>query len=229
MYQATYRNAQSAFEDLYHMILEQGINTNVGTKALYNVGVMILNPNDNKIKTPWRKWSESYAKREWKWYLSKDRSVENIKKFAPTWDKMHNGDNIVNSNYGWQWSRNDQLAKVIEKLKSNKDTRQAWLSIYDGKEIDDYAFDTPCTIGVGFKVNNQTGKLDIEVLMRSNDLIYGFCNDTYCFSNLQMLVAKELELEVGTYFHYASDLHIYESFYNMKADYDFEQHLNKKK
>lgn len=209
MYQATFKTAQSAFEFLFDMIMKQGQFTDLGTKALYNVGIMILEPSNNEIKTKWRKWSKKYAEREWKWYLSQNRSVEDIKKYAPIWDTMHGGDNIVNSNYGWQWNRNNQLQKVIDILKEGP-TRRAWISIYDGKEINDYEHDTPCTIGVGFRINSETNKLDMEVIMRSNDLIYGFCNDTYCFSNLQKMVAKELGIEVGTYFHYASDLHIYE-------------------
>jgi thymidylate synthase len=46
-------------------------------------------------------------------------------------------------------------------------------------------------------------------MMRSNDIWYGFCNDQYCFSMLQKLVADELSIEIGTYFHFANNLHIY--------------------
>ena len=56
----------------------------------------------------------------------------------------------------------------------------------------------------------------MTVVMRSNDLVYGFCNDQYCFSMLQEYVANELSIEVGTYTHIAHDLHIYERHYNMK-------------
>lgn len=209
-------NAQEAFESLYFDILDSGILTNVGTKAFYNVGFTIFDPQDRIINTPWRKWSEKYAEREWQWYLSKDRSVEELKKHAPIWDKMHGGDNIVNSNYGWQWERNNQLDKCIEQLKKNPDTRQAWISIFDGKEKDDYQFDTPCTLAVGFDIRPmQTNYLNMTVIMRSNDLVYGFCNDQYCFSKLQELVAKELGLKVGTYYHFAHDLHIYKQHFDL--------------
>ena len=91
----------------------------------------------------------------------------------------------VNSNYGWQWERNHQLDKVVAQLKNNPDTRQAAISIYDGKEISKYKYrhDTPCTYAVQFTVIK--GKLNMCVVMRSNDLWYGFCNDQYCFSMLQ--------------------------------------------
>lgn len=215
MFTATYKNSTTAFEDLYDLIMQQGTLTKVGTKAIYNVCISILNPTDRIITTSWRKFSTSYAEREWNWYLSGNPSVEEIKKYAKTWDKMHYGDNIVNSNYGYQWMRNQQLQKCIEQLRQNPNTRQAWISIFDGKEKNLYKYDTPCTMAVGFDIRDN--KLCMNVLMRSNDLIYGFCNDTYCFSRLQELVAQQLGLEVGEYCHFAHDLHIYEKHFDMKA------------
>ena len=131
---------------------------------------------------------------------------------------MHNGDNIVNSNYGWQWGRNNQLEKTIEQLKKNRHTRQAWISIFDGKEKDQYEFDTPCTLSVGFSVHPLSPTyLDMTVIMRSCDLVFGFCNDQYCFSKLQELVAEQLNLKVGHYYHFAHDLHIYDYHFNLKG------------
>jgi len=49
----------------------------------------------------------------------------------------------------------------------------------------------------------------MAVLMRSNDLWYGFCNDQYQFSMLQMMVAERLNIEIGEYYHYAHNLHLY--------------------
>jgi hypothetical protein len=38
---------------------------------------------------------------------------------------------------------------------------------------------------------------------------FGFCNDQYCFASLQMLVAYQLGIDVGEYYHYAHNLHLY--------------------
>lgn len=215
-----FNTADDAFRYLYDMIIINGSDTNIGTKAIYNIGFEILNPTLNEITTEWRKWSKAYAQREWDWYLSGNPSVEEIKKFAPMWDKMHNGNNIVNSNYGYQWMKNNQLNKCIEQLKKDSNSRQAWITIYDGKEKCLYDFDTPCTLSVGFDIKPETpNKLDMTVCMRSNDLIFGFCNDQYCFSKLQQMVADELGLNVGTYYHFAHDLHIYERHYEMKSNF----------
>lgn len=214
----SFANATEAFESLYDMIMDNGTYTNVSTKALYNVGFYICDPQQRIITTDWRKFSTRYAEREFNWYMSGDRSVAEIKKYAPIWDTMHSGDNIVNSNYGWQWMRNNQLEKTIEQLKNNKNTRQAWISIFDGKEKDDYKYDTPCTLSVGFDIKPGIEKLDMCVLMRSNDLVYGFCNDQYCWTKLQQIIADELKIPIGTYYHFAHDLHIYERHFNMKQN-----------
>lgn len=212
-----FKNAQEAFEFYYDEILNNGIDFD-GTKALFNIGFEILNPMDNKINTPWRKWKNSYAIKEWEWYLSGDKSALEISKFASIWKNMMDENGEVQSNYGWQWNRNDQLNKIIERLKSKPNTRHAVLSIYDGKEIENYKYDTPCTLNIGFQIINN--KLNMTVTMRSNDLIYGFCNDQYCFSKLQEMVANELNLEVGTYFHFVFNLHIYHRHFKLKEKYN---------
>mgnify|MGYP003639519946 CR=1 FL=1 len=206
-------NAQLAFEYYYDYILKKGVDF-ANTKALFNIGFTILNPKDNIINTKWRNFSSKYAEREWQWYLKGDPNAEEISNYAPIWKSMMDENGNVRSNYGWQWNRNDQLTKVINKLRNNKNTRQATISIYDGKEIDTYSKDTPCTYAVQFSI--WQNELHMSVLMRSNDLWYGFCNDQYCFSNLHILVADKLNLSLGTYYHYAHNLHLYNNFLNKK-------------
>lgn len=206
-----FNNAQEAFEYYYEKINNFGSEMN-GTKVLFNIGFNILNPLDNHINTEYRKWKSSYAELEWDWYLSGNRSVEEIKKHAKIWDKMHNGDNLVNSNYGYQWKRNGQYDYVIQELKNNPNSRRAFISIYDAKEHPEYKFDTPCTLAIGFYIENN--KLRMSVYMRSNDLWFGFCNDQYCFSKLQEMVAKDLNIEVGVYYHHATNMHLYEQHYD---------------
>ena len=72
-------------------------------------------------------------------------------------------------------TRCDQLDNVVNLLREiPNSTRQAAISIYDGKEIYKYDNDTPCTYAVQFSIVD--GKLCMSVYMRSNDLWYGFCN-----------------------------------------------------
>jgi len=207
-----FNTANEAFHKLYDMIIKDGVDF-AGTKALFNVGFEIEYPalnsiSDSKVK---RNWSIEYAYAEWRWYMSGDRNIAKLGelygKVPQIWQRMADADGNVNSNYGWQWERTSQLDIVIQMLKDNPETRQAAISIYDGKEISDYEHDTPCTYAVQFTILDN--KLNMSVVMRSNDLWYGFCNDQYQFSSLQMLVAHRTRYDVGTYYHFAHNLHLY--------------------
>ena len=205
-----FETANEAYEYLQDAIIQNG--TDFGdTKALFNVGFYILNPSDNVITNKERKWNLEYARAEWQWYLTGDRNITKLGKIygkiPPIWIKMADDEGNVNSNYGYQWQRKRQLDAVVRKLKMDKDTRQACISIYDGKEMYKYDNDTPCTYAVQFTIVNN--KLDMCVTMRSNDLWYGFCIDQYCFSMLQQLVASRLDLPVGVYYHFAHNMHLY--------------------
>ncbi len=207
-----FQDANAAFHKLHNMIIKEGIDF-ANTKALFNIGFEILYPQFNTIHNGKveRNWSREYAEAEWQWYLSGDRNISKLGelygKVPAIWKRMADNNGDVNSNYGWQWKRNAQLDMVIETLKQNPETRQAAISIYDGKEITRYAHDTPCTYAVQFTVINNC--VNMSVVMRSNDLWYGFCNDQYQFSMLQQLVARETNYSVGTYYHFAHNLHLY--------------------
>jgi len=205
-----FRNANEAYEYIHDRILQDGVEFG-DTKALFNVGFYMTDPKDRKIVNRERNWKEDYAEAEWQWYLSGDPNIKALGdiygKVPEIWKRMANSSGKVNSNYGYQWERNAQLDMIVEMLKHNKDTRQACVSIYDGKEITDYAYDTPCTYAVQFTIVH--GRLDMCVTMRSNDLWYGFCNDQYQFSKLQEMVSKRLEIETGVYYHFAHNMHLY--------------------
>ena len=205
-----FENANEAYEYLHDRILQYGVPFG-DTKALFNVGFYLENPSLRQITNPERKWSFDYAEAEWQWYLSGDRNITKLGKIygkiPPIWIKMADDEGNVLSNYGWQWKRKAQLDNVVRKLKLDKDTRQACISIYDGKEMYKYDNDTPCTYAIQF--TRVRDKLDMCVTMRSNDLWYGFCNDQYCFSQLQAAVAHRLNIPVGVYYHFAHNMHLY--------------------
>ena len=220
-------SANDAFHYLYWKILANGEEFD-NTTALFNVGFTIERPwlntisdNDKLV----RGWKEDYAEAEWQWYMSGDNNISKLGeiygKVPEIWKRMADKEGYVNSNYGWQWQRGgsynpeltygdiSQLDYVINLLKDNPRTRQAAISIYDCKEHNKYEFDTPCTYAIQFTIQAQ--HLNMCATMRSNDLWYGFCNDQYCFSKLQELVATETGLLIGSYYHFAHNLHLYDN------------------
>ena len=212
-------NANHAFNFLWDYIVDNGIDFD-NTKAIFNCGFTMHNPEENIIDTDFRVWNEEYAKAEWQWYLSGDRNVSKLGdiygKVPPIWERMADKDGNVNSNYGWQWKRNNQIDYIVGKLRTKPDTRHAAISIYDCKEYPQYNTDTPCTYAVQFTILDN--KLNMSVYMRSNDLWYGFCNDQYCFSMLQKLVAERLSMDTGWYYHHAHNMHIYNDKLNKRNE-----------
>ena len=203
-------NANEAFEYFYKTISKHG-TVFADTRALFNIGFTIHKPEFNTIIDSKRKWNLDYAKAEWEWYLSGDKNIKKLGeiygKIPPIWERMADVNGDVNSNYGYQWQRNQQIDYIVGLLRTQKHTRQAAISIYDAKEWEKYKHDTPCTYAVQF--TNVENRLNMCVTMRSNDLWYGFCNDQYQFSKLQELVCKKAGLDMGSYFHFAHNLHIY--------------------
>jgi|TARA_R110000851_G_scaffold31285_1_gene84737 thymidylate synthase len=203
-------SADKAYEYFYKTIKEHGCDF-ADTKALFNVGFTILEPKARIITSAKRDWKHKYAEAEWQWYLSGNRNISKLGeiygKTPEIWKRMANANGDVNSNYGWQWKRNNQIDYVIDLLKRQPDTRQAVITILDMKEHDTFTFDTPCTYAIQFTIVKN--RLNMCVTMRSNDLWYGFCNDQYQFSKLQEMMSNELEIEIGTYYHFAHNLHLY--------------------
>ena len=203
-------NADEAFRYFYKTISKHGRKF-ADTRALFNVGFTLHKPQMRMIPTEMREWNHEYAEAEWQWYLSGDKNIKKLGeiygKIPPIWERMADVNGDVNSNYGYQWQRNQQIDYIVGLLNTEKHTRQAAISIYDAKEWEKYKHDTPCTYAVQF--TNVDNYLNMCVTMRSNDLWYGFCNDQYQFSKLLELVCERTGLNMGTYFHFAHNLHIY--------------------
>lgn len=205
-----FKNADEAYNYFFNEIILNGVDFG-DTKALFNVGFTLENPLDNNIHNVERNFNIDYAEAEWQWYLSGDPKISKLGeiygKIPQIWKRMANENGEVNSNYGYQWKRSHQLEYVASKIIKNPDTRHAAISIYDGKENNKYKTDTPCTYAIQFTVLNN--KLNMSVYMRSNDLWYGFCIDQYCFSRLQQVMSVMTGYEIGTYYHHAHNLHLY--------------------
>ncbi len=203
-------NADEAYDALLDEINISGIDFG-DTKAIFNCGFYMLDSQSNHITNKQRKWNLEYAEAEWQWYLSGDPSIKKLGelygKIPPIWERMADENGLVNSNYGYQWQRNNQLGYVVDKLRNNPDTRHATISIYDAKEHNRYDKDTPCTYAVQFTIIDN--ELCMSVYMRSNDIWYGFCNDQYQFSSLQKMIADRLSIDTGWYYHHAHNMHLY--------------------
>lgn len=103
-----------------------------------------------------------------------------------------------------------QLPAVVERLKKDRDTRQALVVLWDPMHdlfVQD-SRDYPCTTMLQFLVRK--GRLVLHTTMRSNDVWWGLAYDAFQFTQLQLTVADVLGIPAGPYHHHAVSLHIYD-------------------
>ena len=140
------------------------------------------------------------------WLLSDTDSVDVIS----TWNQKlrdYTDDGIhLSGAYGRRIS--PFVSRVIHTLKEDPNTRQAVLPIFEGWDVGSKTRDLPCNVMVMFKVRR--GMLDITVINRSNDVLWGaFTVNIPQFAMLQSAIAGELGLPVGQQWHMSDSLHLY--------------------
>ena len=160
-----------------------------------------------------REFNWKYFAGELAWYLNKDTNIDYINQFSGFWKNITNpGTNEINSNYG-SLLFGEQLQWVVDSLKKDKNSRQAIAFLNQPKYQFEGNKDFVCTMYLNFSIRKN--KLDMKVQMRSNDIFYGLTFDAPFFAFVQQHVYLWLkstyqELELGTYHHYADNIHFYE-------------------
>lgn len=207
---------QCWFDLLSDMNLEQGSRDGGVVGEVINAVTVIDNPTLNIMKNPIRNLSMKYAIGELLWYLSGNNKLSAIKNYTKAWDRMSDDGITVNSNYGYCIYEKfgfDQWNYIKELLKKDKNSRQAVIHIKEPKNtLVHPTKDLNCTVSLQFLIREMDGedKLFMTVYMRSNDLWLGFPFDIFQFTCMQIRMAMELNVGIGSYTHIAGSLHLYE-------------------
>lgn len=109
----------------------------------------------------------------------------------------------------------NQIEKVIDILKKTPDSRRAVILIRRPEDID--MDDPPCLQHIQYFIRN--GKLDCDVLFRSNDACKAAFMNSFALIMLQKYIADQLNIEVGTYTHRANSFHCYEKDFDTLKGY----------
>lgn len=111
--------------------------------------------------------------------------------------------------YGKQWrdfNGFDQLAKTIENIKNNPESRRLIISSWNPPQIKDMAL-PPCHMMFQFYVSGN--KLSLQMYQRSADAFLGVPFNIASYALLLALVAKVTGLEACEFIHTIGDAHIY--------------------
>lgn len=159
----------------------------------------------------WNEWPyESFKK-------SNDFNGETIEEFV---EKIKNDDDFalkygnLGPVYGEQWRgfrgpdglSVDQLARVIEEIKRNPNSRRLIVNAWNPALIDQMAL-PPCHALFQFYVCDN--KLSCMLYQRSADVFLGVPFNIASYSLLTMMIADICGLELGEFIHTIGDAHIY--------------------
>lgn len=120
----------------------------------------------------------------------------------------------LNHVYGYQWRSwgcsdgraIDQIANVIDTLKTNPTSRRMIVSAWNVADVGDMAL-PPCHTMFQFFVAE--GKLSCQLYQRSGDTFLGVPFNIASYALLTMMIAKECNLEAGEFIHTLGDAHLY--------------------
>ena len=204
-------SADELFEKVVSALSDNPVEDSKIAYKLVNANLQLTNPTKNTMCNCIRKMPLRYAIGELLWYNSCNPSWKAIYPYSKFWKGISDNGSTVNSNYGWCIRKKygfDQWEMVKKLLQENTNSRQAIIHIKEARNlIDNPTKDLNCTIALQFLLRNN--KLDFIVTMRSNAIWLGLPYDLFNFTCMQIQMAMELGVDIGTYYHNAGSLHIY--------------------
>jgi thymidylate synthase len=147
------------------------------------------------------------------WYMSRKNELAFIKHYISKYELESEDDQSVYGGYGPRLFNHrtniNQVANVIDLLNKNESTRRAVIQLLDAEDIIGHHKEIPCTCALQFFIRNKN--LHMFTMMRSNDAFLGLPHDIFAFTMLQEIIARALNIEVGTYYHAVGSLHLYKN------------------
>ncbi|MBA4010341.1 MAG: thymidylate synthase [Phenylobacterium sp.] len=149
------------------------------------------------------------------WFLRGDTNVKWLQERGVSiWDEWADAEGELGPVYGRQWRSwtapdgrvIDQIANVVEGLKTMPNSRRHIVSAWNPADVDDMAL-PPCHCLFQFFVAD--GKLSCQLYQRSADVFLGVPFNIASYALLTMMVAKVTGLQPGEFVHTLGDAHLY--------------------
>lgn len=224
-----FSNFNEAFSEIKRDLAEMGIevhtktmqnkyiekNEEYSTKELQFYSYTILNPWDDMDTLGDQLPNKAWAVAEW--YERKSGILlepinpgEAYKLRNDVWKEFLNKNGKFDYTYSERFAHNQQVKKVIEALKRDPLSRQAYISVWDVYDTDylgTAVSRVPCSLG--YLLQYRQGKLNMEYSMRSCDFGTHFKNDIFEALMLQAYIGEQTGLELGNFIHHIASFHIY--------------------
>ena len=206
------------YHDLLEHILKNGIGktdrTGTGTVSVFGYQMRFDLQKGFPLITTKKLHLRSII-HELLWFISGDTNIKYLKDNGVSiWDEWADKDGNLGPVYGYQWrswpgcngEKIDQLAKVIEQIKSSPDSRRHIVTAWNPADVEKMAL-PPCHALFQFYVAG--GKLSCMLLQRSTDVFLGLPFNIASYALLTHMVAQQCNLEVGEFIWTGGDTHLY--------------------
>ena len=204
--------------DLLRTILSKGVEkkdrTGVGTLSTFGYQVRF----DLKEGFPLATTKKIHLKSviyELLWFLRGETNNQYLKEHGVTiWNEWAREDGDLGPIYGKQWrawtrsdgTSIDQIAEVIQRIKTKPESRRLIVSAWNVAEIDQMAL-PPCHCLFQFYVHQE--ELSCQLYQRSADAFLGVPFNIASYALLTLLIAQVTGLKPGEFIHTFGDVHIY--------------------
>ena len=206
------------YHDLMRHILENGVEkhdrTGTGTISVFGYQMRFDLAKGFPVVTTKKLHLRSII-HELLWFLQGDTNIKYLKENKVSiWDEWADENGNLGPVYGYQW-RNwpagdggtiDQIAKVVDQIKNNPDSRRLIVSAWNVADVDSMAL-PPCHAFFQFYVAN--GKLSCQLYQRSADVFLGVPFNIASYALLVLMMAQVCDLEPGEFVHTFGDAHLY--------------------
>ncbi len=206
------------YHDLLTRILDEGVEKadRTGTGTLSVFGHQMRFPlSDGFPLVTTKKIHVRSVIAELFWFLRGSTNVRWLQDRGVTiWDEWADETGELGPVYGYQWrswptpdgDHVDQIARVVESIRTNPDSRRHIVSAWNVADVDDMAL-PPCHTLFQFYVAG--GKLSCQLYQRSADVFLGIPFNIASYALLTHMVAQVTGLEPGTFVHTLGDAHLY--------------------
>jgi len=149
------------------------------------------------------------------WFLAGDTNVGYLNKHGVSiWNEWADADGDLGPVYGKQWRSwatpdgraIDQIAEVVETLKTRPDSRRMIVTAWNPADIPDMAL-APCHCLFQFYVAD--GRLSCQLYQRSADVFLGVPFNIASYALLTMMLAQVTGFGLGEFIHTFGDAHLY--------------------
>jgi thymidylate synthase len=149
------------------------------------------------------------------WFLRGETNIRWLKENGVSiWDEWADAEGDLGPVYGKQWRSwtapdgrvIDQIARLVEGLKANPNSRRHIVSAWNPADVEDMAL-PPCHCLFQFFVAD--GKLSCQLYQRSADVFLGVPFNIASYALLTLMIAQVTGLKPGEFIHTLGDAHLY--------------------